>query len=62
MKKEDLKEKVKSVFEKDLQDEELLKLNELEDVEGGACALGCLAGCLLSDLKAIDVEKPGTQE
>lgn len=59
---ENLKKDVQEAIKKNLSDEELLKLNELENVEGGACALGCLSGCLLCDLKAIDIEDPGLKD
>lgn len=43
--KNGLKQQVVDQLSKHLDDEEFLKLNEMEEVEGGACALGCIAAC-----------------
>ena len=60
--KKDLKQDVQNVIKKNLSEEGFLRLEEMENVEGGACALGCLASCLLSDLKAVDLEQPEDPE
>lgn len=56
------KQDVQDVIKKNLSEKGILRLEELENVEGGACALGCLAGCLLSDLKAVDIDQPTEPE
>ena len=60
--KKNLKQNVQDAIKKNLSEEGFLRLEEMENVEGGACALGCVPGCLLSDLKAVDLEQPETPE
>lgn len=60
--KNGLKQQVVDQLSKHLDDEELLKLNEMEEVEGGACLLGCVAACLVGNLKAISTEAEDGKE
>lgn len=59
--KKNLKQNVQDVIKKNLSEEGFLRLEEMENVEGGACAWTCLPSCLLSDLKGVDLEQPEAQ-
>lgn len=60
--KNGLKQQVVDQLSKHLDDEELLKLNEMEEVEGGVCLFGCVAACLASNLKAVSTEPEDGKE
>lgn len=60
--KNGLKQQVVDQLSKHLNDEELLKLNELEEVEGGVCALGCIAACFLGKMNPASTEPEDGKE
>ena len=60
MKENNGKELRQQIIEKvaeHVKDQELLKLNEMEEVEGGVCAIGCVAACFWGNLDAISKEE-----
>lgn len=45
--KDELKERIEKTIKETVSNEDLLAAEELENTEGGACALGCTPGCFL---------------
>lgn len=53
----ELKQQIIEKVAEQVKDEDLLKLNEMEEVDGGVCGLGCVAACFWGGLKAVSVEE-----
>lgn len=60
--KNGLKQQVVDQLSKHLDDEELLKLNEMEEVEGGVCSLGCAMACFWGKFNAASTEPEDGKE